>query len=123
MSYKERLGREVWQDIHTIARFNPGLGCELVGILRASYPCRACRLHFQTLTEGVRCTPGEVNRQWWSLHNRVSAANGKKARPLTIVHQYNDRRYWRRYCDIMSYPRYEERLSMLDNMVSHYKLI
>ena len=123
MSYKERIGREVWQDVHTIARFNPELGCRLVGILRASYPCRSCRNHFQTLTEGVRMTPDEVNRQWWQLHNQVNTSNGQRARPWRIVQQYNDPRYWQRYCAIMAYPRYEERLSMLDNMVSHYKLI
>ena len=103
--YRERLGREVWLDLHSLVHFGEPLG-PLVEALSTAYPCLECRRHLLAhLAHDIRPLDQDEERWLVDLHNVVNRELGKPERAYP-------------YCAL--YDRYYERVRRLRREHSTY---
>jgi hypothetical protein len=114
-SFKVRLGREMWADVHTMARFDPSRSMQYIDLIEHQYPCRECRRHFPPHCCNLSHEKPAVF--WWFVHNRVNESLGKKTYPLTILLKYNESRYGARWLQLQG--SLEERMRSVAAQLDH----
>lgn len=110
--YREKLGHEVWIDLHAMLHFGERLG-PLLDILLQHYPCLSCRKHLVAHVATDMPAVGKDEEHWLvDLHNLVNQELGKEWKEYdycVLYDQYEDRA--RR---LRSLPSYRDRLVTLD---------
>ena len=109
--YREKLGHEVWLDLHALVHFGEPLA-PLLDVLTRSYPCLECRNHLRAhLDHGIR--PLEGNEQHWlvDLHNVVNKDLGKPIKTYDFCALYDG--YAARAQRLRSLSSYKIRLDAL----------
>jgi len=125
MSYVEKLGHEVWLDIHSLLSRNVIPLHELVHCIVTSYPCSMCREHFKTHVRNKKVSNLNCVQQkmfMFHLHNTVNNMKNKPMHSPSILKKYKSSKYDARVKECLQYKSYSERLLFLHEKYKKHKL-
>ena len=109
--YREKLGHEVWVDLHAMVHFGVPLG-PLMESVKRSYPCQSCRKHLLHHLAHDVPPMGKNEEQWLvDVHNTVNLDLGKPTKSYDYCATYD--RYEERVRRLRSLPSYDARLQEL----------
>ena len=89
MESYEKLGNQVWKDLHIIANYEQNNAAKYMKILQRHYPCEECRKSL--MLKVMPCENESMEIYFYNLHNIVNIELKKDYHEEDVLRQYKNK--------------------------------